>query len=211
MNRRQFIASLGVIGSGGAAAIGTGAFSSTEAERNIDVTVASDSNALLGIQPTDGPNGNYVDTTSNDALAINLTGSNNNIGDGLHGGQGLNANAITSIANVFEIKNQQAQTVEVTVTPLAYGDIEGSVFPPGVDGALAVLLVPENPDDNVEVDIEWDYSGWFPVPEDISFIGIKNLDPGQKLTFNLIGLVVSAEAIGNASISDQVEIHAREM
>jgi hypothetical protein len=209
MNRRQFVASLGVIASGSAAAIGTGAFSSTEAERNIDVKVAGDSSALLGIQPTDSSNGNYVDTTSNDALAINLTGSNNNIGDGLNGGQGLNANAITSIADVFEIKNQGTQTVEVRVTPLAYGDISGMVFPPEVDGALAVLLVPENPDD-VDTQIEWDYSGWPPV-EDISFIGIKNLSPGQKLKFNLVGLVVKAEAVATTSISDQVEIRAQEV
>ncbi|PHQ45324.1 hypothetical protein DJ68_13540 [Halorubrum sp. C3] len=213
MDRRKFIASVGVIASGSAAAVGTGAFSSTEATRNVDVKVADDSNALLGLQPTASANGNYVDQTSNDALAINLTGSNNNRGSGIAGGEGLNANAVTSIADVFEIKNQGTQTIEAAVTPLAYGDIDGQEFPPDVDGALAVFLIPQNPDE-IEVEVEWGLSdGWIPLPvvEDVSFIGIKDLSPGQKIKFSLLGVVVDESSIGSSSINDQLEIAAQEV
>jgi hypothetical protein len=72
--------------------------------------LAEDASAYLGIQPTDQSNGNYVDTTSNDALAINFTDSNNNIGDGIAGGEGNqyncgNGDCVTEIADVFEICN----------------------------------------------------------------------------------------------------------
>ncbi|SDN01540.1 hypothetical protein SAMN05192554_11230 [Haloarchaeobius iranensis] len=190
--------------------MGTGAFSNVEAERDISVTVANDASAYLGIQPGDGPNGNYADTTSNDALAISLTDDNNNIGSGVAGGEGINTNAVTSIGDIFKIQNQGTQEVDVAVTPLAYGDIDGQVFPPDIDGALAVLLEPQNPDE-IEVDIEWGVI-WpgIPVPEDVSFIGIKGLSPGDELRFNLVALAVPSSAIGSVEVSDEIQITARQ-
>lgn len=206
MNRRQYVASLGVLVGGGAAAVGTGAFSSVEAERDVAITVAEDAGAYLGIQPVDGPNGNYVDTTGSDALALNLTGDNDNIGNGLAGGEGLNTNAVTSMADVFEVRNQGTQEVELAVTPLAYGDLDGTVFPPDIDGALAVLLIPDDPDD-IEVEIEWGIV-WpgIPVPEDVSFIGIKDLSPGERLRFHVLGMALPESAIGSTAISDELVI-----
>jgi hypothetical protein len=49
MDRRKFIAGLGSLTAAGAAGIGTGAFSSAEAERTVDVAVTTDNNALLGL------------------------------------------------------------------------------------------------------------------------------------------------------------------
>lgn len=205
------MASVGVLAGGTGAAIGTGAFSSVEAERDVAVTVAEDANAYLGIEPMDGPNGNYVDTTSSDALAVNLTGSNDNVDDGIAGGTGLNTNAVTAIGDVFQIQNQGTQDVELAVTPLAFGDVDGTVFPPAVDGALAVLLIPQNPD-NIDVDIEWG-TVWpgVPVPEDVSFIGIKDLSPGDALQFSLLGMAVPDSAVGSVSISDELMITAKEV
>lgn len=192
MNRRQLLASLGVIAGGSATAIGTGAFSSTEATRNVDVKVADDTDALLGLQPTANANGNYVDQTSNDALAINLTGSNENIGDGIAGGEGVNANALTSINNMFEIRNQGTQTVEVTATPLAYLEIDS--------GLIAVMLVPHNAPE---------YGLGFLYPP--SSMTVKPLGPGEKIKFGLVALPVPESAIDGEGLSDQLEITAEAM
>lgn len=205
------MASLGVLAAGGAGAAGTGAFSNVEAERDVTITVAEDSSGYLGIQPGDGPNGNYVDTTGNDALAVNLTGDNDNIGSGVAGGLGINANALTSISDVFKIRNQGTQDIDVAVTPLAYGDVDGTVFPPDVDGALAVLLIPQNPDE-IDVEIEWGVV-WpgIPVPEDVEFTGIRGLSPGDEFRFNLLGIAIPDSAVGSVSISDEVMITAEEV
>lgn len=191
MNRRKFVLGLGALAGGGAAAMGTGAFSNVEAQRDISVTVSDDANAYLGIQPTDGPNGNYVDTTSNDALAIDLTASNNNVGSGIAGGEGLNANALTEIADVFEIRNQGTQKVEVTANPLTYLEIDS--------GILAVLLVPQNAPA---------YFNIFFNPDGFT---IKELDPGESIRFGLMGLPLPESAIDSASISDELEISAEAM
>jgi len=211
MERRHFIATLGALAAGGAATVSTGAFSSVEAERDVGVAIADDSSAYLGVQPADGPNGAYADTTASDALAINLTGDNDNIGSGLHGGEGINTNAVTAIDDVFTIRNQGTQDVQVGVTPLAFGDVDGTVFPPDVDGALAVLLVPNNPD-NIDVEIEWGII-WpgIPVPEDVSFVGIKGLSPGEEFTFNILAMAVPDSAIGGAEVSDEMAITAEEI
>lgn len=194
MNRRQLVVSLGAIATGGAAATGTGAFSSVEAQRNVDVTVAGDASSYLGIQPVAGGNGNYVDTTTNDALAISLTDSNDNIGDGVAGGQGLNANATTSIADVFEIKNQGTQTVEVELTPLTF--LEAS-FGGGSTGLVGVFLVPQNPDD---IKLEFGWAG--------DQIAIKDLDPGQTLSFNVLAAVLGNGTVDEVSVNSEIEIQA---
>ncbi|WP_218124044.1 hypothetical protein [Haloplanus vescus] len=198
--------------------MGTGAFDSVESQRNVDVAVAGDASAYLGIQPTDGKNGNYVDTTSDDALAIDLTGSNKNRGDGIASGQGLNANATTSIADVFEIKNQGMHTLEVAASPLTYGDvaINGTDFPEDLEGALVVLLVPDNPDENVDVEwgtkiVDLPWLGETEVKFPTGFIAVKNLSPGQKLKFSLLGIVLPESSIGSTSINDRLNIAAHKV
>ncbi|WP_257298015.1 hypothetical protein [Haloarchaeobius sp. FL176] len=209
MNRRKFVLGLGALAGGGAAAMGTGAFSNVEAQRDISVTVANDASAYLGIQPGEGPNGKYADTTSNDALAISLTDQNNNIGNGVAGGKGINTNAVTSIGEIFKVQNQGTQEVDVAVTPLAYGDIDGDVFPPDIDGALAVLLEPRNPDE-IEVDIEWGVIWPGVAFPDFSFIGIKGLSPGDELRFNLLAMALPSSAVGSVEVSDEIQITAKQ-
>ncbi len=47
MDRRKFVLSVGALAGGGSLALGTGAFSSVEAERDVGVTVADDASAYL--------------------------------------------------------------------------------------------------------------------------------------------------------------------
>ncbi len=136
MERRTFVLSVGALAGGGSLALGTGAFSSVEAERDFDVAVSEDASAYLGIEPASGPNGNYANVTDNDTLAIDLTEENDNIGSGIAGGEGLNADAVTGILDVFTLRNQGTQEVEVDVDPLLFVDIGGT------NAVLSVLFVP---------------------------------------------------------------------
>ncbi|MFC4247264.1 hypothetical protein ACFOZ7_09685 [Natribaculum luteum] len=196
MERRKFVLSVGALAAGGSLTLGTGAFSSVEAERDVAVNVADDASAYLGIQPGDGPNGNYVDTTASNALAINLTGDNDNIGDGLAGGEGLNANAITGIADIFQVQNQGTQEIELQVTPLAFGDVSWQNF----DGVLGVLLVPHA--GSIDVEIEWG------IPPSVNFISISTLSPGDEIEFSLVAFALPESAVDSVAVDDEIELTA---
>jgi hypothetical protein len=110
-NRRKFLAGLGALASGSAAAVGTGAFTSVSANRDLSVAVADDADALLSIDDIDGsPNSAYVDT-SGDGVSISITTDIDN--DGTDEGTGLNNNALTKIQDLLRIENQGTQDVYV--------------------------------------------------------------------------------------------------
>jgi hypothetical protein len=120
-NRRKFIAGLGALATGSAAAMGTGAFTSVSAGRSLNVEVSEDSSALLAIEPGDGPNGDYV-TQSGDTVSIDIATDTD--GDGNQDGLGLNEDATTIIKDLFRVTNQGTQDVGVWVS----GVPEGIVF-----------------------------------------------------------------------------------
>jgi hypothetical protein len=130
MNRRQLIAAMGTIGAGGAVVTGTGAFTSVEADRDVAVEVADDANAFLALEAI-GPNAPYTDT-SNGQLGIDLTSSNATVA----GGQGVNTDAVTVFKELFEVRNQGTQEVEVEITPLTFVDTDSG-------NTLIVLIVPQ--------------------------------------------------------------------
>jgi hypothetical protein len=129
MNRRKLLAAMGTLGAGGAVVSGTGAFTSVAAKRDLAVSVADDTNALLALRAGDGGNDEYVETTDG-TLGINITGTNDDID-----GTGVNTDAITVFQGIFEVQNQGTQEVSVGVTPVGFLDIEFS-------GGLLVLIVP---------------------------------------------------------------------
>ena len=109
MQRRKFIAGLGSLTAAGAAGIGTGAFTSVSADRNISVATAGDESAFLGLEAGDHP---YVTGTDGGQMEIDLTETE-------AGGEGVNMNAVTTIGNsgeyetkyAFKITNQGTQPV----------------------------------------------------------------------------------------------------
>ena len=110
-SRRKFIAGLGALASGSAAAVGTGAFTSVSANRDLSVAVADDADALLSIDDIDGSeNSDYVDVSGN-AVSISITTDIDD--DGNTEGAGLNNNATTKIKDLLRIKNQGTQNVYV--------------------------------------------------------------------------------------------------
>jgi hypothetical protein len=87
--------------------MGTGAFSSVSAQRQVKIKTANDGNALLGLAPSDSPNGQYATTESGEVVIdLNqLDGTN----DG--GGSGLNQNSETTIGSIVTVTNQGTQPV----------------------------------------------------------------------------------------------------
>jgi hypothetical protein len=100
---------MGSLAAGGAATIGTGAFTSVEADRTVSVNVANDSEAFLALTPSDGSNAAYADE-NNGTLQINI----NDAASGVNG-TGLNDNALTIIRDIFQIENQGTQDVFVWI------------------------------------------------------------------------------------------------
>jgi hypothetical protein len=141
MERRKFIIGVGSLAAGGAAAMGSGAFTSVEADRQVDVQVAEDANAYLGLDESGEANDAYFDT-SGDQYAVNFSDSGN-------GGSGVNPNADTVAEDVFTIKNQGTQAVEVD---LSSNDLEvqsnGSISAPSSDGIAVALADDDGDNDN---------------------------------------------------------------
>lgn len=130
MDRRTILKLMGLAGGGGAVVTSTGAFTSAEANRDVAVQVAADSSAFLSLNAI-GPNAPYT-TTSNGQLGIDLTSSN---ATGA-GGQGVNTSAVTVFKDMFEVRNQGTQDVEVEITPLTFVDT-------GSGNTLMALVVPQ--------------------------------------------------------------------
>ena len=94
MNRRNVLIGLGTVAAGGGAVLGTGAFSTVEAERTMSVGFSDDSGAELILNPTSS----YASSSqgTNSASTLDLTFNN------------LNDDATTTLSGVFEIDNNDS-------------------------------------------------------------------------------------------------------
>jgi len=102
MERRKFVVGLGSLAAGGAAAMGSGAFSTASANRNIGVQVRSDTNAYLGLSGDP----DYTAET-NGTLEINFDGNGQ--------GSGINGNADTEFTDLLTVSNQGTELVLVWI------------------------------------------------------------------------------------------------
>ena len=114
MQRRNLLIGMGSLAAGGAATIGTGAFTSVQAERDITVETADDASAYLGMEPYDGPNGEYASTDSG-LVSLDFTSTSTDDGTEVASDTGLNDQAKINIENVLQITNNGTQDVYVTV------------------------------------------------------------------------------------------------
>lgn len=108
MRRRNFIAGLGSLTAAGAAAVSTGAFTSVSADRSVTVEVADDDAALLGLEPSPGPNGAYA-SQSGGTLALDFSDTD-------AGGSGVGTDSVYQFDDVFRVTNRGTQPVYVWVT-----------------------------------------------------------------------------------------------
>ena len=116
--------------------IGSGAFTSVQADRNVTVDVADDAQALLRLDPDDAdyPNSAYA-TETDGVIEIDITED----GSGFDG-EGISPFATTTIEEVFPIENQGTQEVQVSVEST---DLDGSDFEDEVD-----FFATPDPDDD---------------------------------------------------------------
>ncbi|MCU4974384.1 hypothetical protein OB955_16800 [Halobacteria archaeon AArc-m2/3/4] len=97
MNRRNVLLGLGTVVAGGGAALGTGAFSSVEAQRTISVDTTGDSDALIGISLTGDLDG------GSDTIEFDLEND-------------LNLNAVTTFSSALTItNNRESETDDVDI------------------------------------------------------------------------------------------------
>lgn len=115
MNRRQFVIGLGATAAGGGAALGTGAFTSVDADRDASVAVAEEDEAYLRIEPTPNTaNGAFAeDTSASDGKQLFLD-FNDSIPN--RNSQGVGQSSVYEFDDVFRITNQGTQDVYVNVT-----------------------------------------------------------------------------------------------
>ena len=106
MNRRSVLAMLGIAGTG--AAVGTGAFSSAEAQRTVNISVANEDEAILALSPVDD---DFVDRT-NDRNQIRLD-FNDVIDDvtDFDAGTGPGSGSRYAFDRLFSVSNLGTQTV----------------------------------------------------------------------------------------------------
>jgi len=99
MNRRKFLIGAGSLAAGSAAAMGTGAFGSVEANRDVSVNVAGDSNAYVGLSV---PSGADFAQSTGGTVEFNFDENHNGGGSG----NGLNADADTYMGPELTVTNQ---------------------------------------------------------------------------------------------------------
>ena len=88
-----------IIGSG--ALVGTGAFSSVEADRTVDVSTANDDNALLQITEGAGASSGEIFANANNELSLNQSN--------------FNTDAITTFDNAVNVTNTGNESVTLYV------------------------------------------------------------------------------------------------
>lgn len=114
MKRRRFLAGVGgVVGAGGFT-LGTGAFTSVSAERNVSIAVARDYRSFLRLEPNvDG--GLNEDPTRRSSTAGNVVTFNiPGMGDGENqNAQGVATDSVYEFHNLLQISNQGTQPVTV--------------------------------------------------------------------------------------------------
>lgn len=168
MERRKFILGIGATSAAGAAAFGTGAFSSVEASRDVTVEVAGDGDAYLVIEPGDAANaadednGQYAAIGGDGQFFLDFTDDNGNVG-----GDGFNPEAVTGVEDVFVVQNQGTNPIELS---LDYEMEEDT-------GSASIALQPDIDDDALLLLLPTDE----PVDESVE------LEPGDEQTFSVIG------------------------
>lgn len=111
MNRRTVIASLGGLATASGMAVGSGAFTSVEASRAVDVSVANDTDAYLSPQPVDENGDPAQESREPEAQDVPYSRIDDTTGRFTLDVTQLNADAVTKIPSVFRIANAGVQEV----------------------------------------------------------------------------------------------------
>lgn len=122
MKRRQVVGLFGALAAGGATAIGSGAFSSTEARRTISLEIEGDEAAYLHMEPTDEFDANFATINeSTDLIQFDV----NDVITNDDAGRGVGSNSEYVFENIVSIRNSGTQTVYLEAEFLEVDEIDG--------------------------------------------------------------------------------------
>jgi len=135
MERRKFLLGAGSAAVGASAVIGSGAFTSVQADRTVTVETSADSDAYLRLAVDGNENGDYA-TQNGGTISVNL--------------DQLNIDATTEVFDIFTIQNRGTQDALVYAQPSglksqgAFDPNDGNIeFDPQFSG------MPNNGDDSL--------------------------------------------------------------
>ena len=188
MERRKFVIGAGALATGSAAAMGTGAFSSAQADRSVNVSVADDSNAYVELNKLDD---RFVDD-SDGQLSIEFDEE----GDG----EGLNQDSTFEFTDLFSVGIADGLSTGteywVGVVPTGFGDL---------DGDRPVRVYANDDDGSPEQDGEYyNLNGEFPAsisadPQDQPETDLITLTAGESFDVSL--------QINTAEVDGEGELH----
>lgn len=184
MKRRRLLALLGFAVGGGSISVGSGAFSSTKAERTVDIAVADDEDAYLGLNDTSDWGRTYS-AGDPEEISFSIPGVQEDTpGDTL--GNGVGPDSKYSFSNLMEITNRGDDTVTVWSKP---GNLA-----PGIDFLSLV-----NNSNNAEV-IDKKANGVVLAPGEMFTAGLF-VDTGPDLgTFNATLTIMAEQESATGSI-----------
>jgi hypothetical protein len=164
---------------GSAGLVGSGAFSSVDANRAFTVDIADDSEAYLRLDPDDPEydNSAYAEDI-NGSIGIDITQSNNKFD-----GNGVSPFAETVIEDVFPIENQGTQEVQIAVL--------SDELTPSSDFELFATPAPGS-------DKEFDRTNLLKETGNLPVI-----EPGESVA---AGMKISATTDGGSELSDLQEL-----
>ena len=172
MQRRNFLIGAAGTAIGGSALVGSGAFSSVEADRTAEVNVAADNDAYLGLRG----DGDFVsDDGDSGELSFDFGGDSTN-----EGGEGFNERAKTVVSDVITVENQGTQDV----TDVGFGSA----------GTYSTTLDLEDGSSTAEVTLEIDDDELDLTPGDTTSINVTvdtREDPDQ--TDSSVDVTIVAE------------------
>ncbi|GAA0524273.1 Protein of unknown function [Halorubrum aquaticum] len=161
MKRRGLIAGIGAAVAGAGGMLGTGAFTSVNADRMATVAVADESDSFLAIFPSGSqPNATFATADSGDGeIALDFNNANDTWQGTPTSSQGVGVDSTYIFDDVFRIENQGTQDVYVDITSLIDVPLQNGSGNPGdvtlefiakdgsgnrtvIDGTTADLTVP---------------------------------------------------------------------
>ena len=137
MKRRNFLVGVGGTAVGASALVGSGAFSRVESDRMVNIEVAADPDAYLGMSPIDTPNSqNYVELDDKGHIEIDIADQGGY-------GEGVNSNSNTYFDGMLELCNNGKADATISL------DFDGEM----ADGAT-VIFYSHDEDGNVFDELE---------------------------------------------------------
>lgn len=195
MKRRRFIIGVGAASVGSAGVIGTGAMSSITADRDVQLRIARDDNAYLGLDPTSELAKIPEDSGE---LELDLTRFNE-----ISDGEGFNRRSVYVITKtsrdaqpgVFQITNQSDRSVKIASTTVS--DVD-DIEKPNEPGDLGYDQLDED-DPRIEL---------FEIGEGRTTIDAKNpytLKEGHAVAVGLRVIVPEGAELGSQTIHQIIQ------